>query len=66
MINDTILKIVLVMARIRQCLNPSAGLALVNSLIDNQPIQQQLIEWKRKFSSNDSGTVGAKYWGDHL
>ena len=60
--DDTIVKIVLVMARIRQCLNPSAGLALVNSLIQDQPIQQQLIEWKKKYSSNDSGTVVTKYW----
>ena len=60
--DDAIVKIVLAMARIRQCLNPSSGLALVNSLIDGQPIQQQLIEWKKKYSSNDTGTVGKKYW----
>ena len=45
--DDTIVKIVM-MAQIRWCLNPSRGLALVNSLTDNQPIQQQLIEWKKK------------------
>ena len=50
------------MARIRQCLSPSQGLALVNSLIDEQPIQQDLIQWKTKFSTNCDGSVGAKYW----
>ena len=61
-LDDTVVKVALMMARIRQCLSPSKGLALVNSLIDNQPIQQKLIEWKRKFSSNSDGTVGYRYW----
>lgn len=61
-LDDAIVKIVLTMARIRQCLTPSSGLALVNSLIEGQPIQQQLIDWKTKYSSNTTGTVGKKYW----
>ena len=61
-IDDAVVKIALMMARIRQCLCPSKGLALVNSLIENQPIQKRLIEWKRKYSSNAEGTVGYKYW----
>ena len=59
--DEAVVKIVLVMARIRQCLCPSKGLALVNALIDNQPIQENLIQWKRKYTSNDTGTVGVKY-----
>ena len=65
-IDEDIVKIILMMARIRQCLTPSTGLALVNSLIDKQPIQQKLIAWKKKFSSNDTGTVGYKYWNGFM
>ena len=61
-LDETVVNVALMMARIRQCLSPSRGLALVNSLINNQPIQQRLIEWKRKYSSNCDGTVGYKYW----
>ena len=61
-IDNAVVKIVLMMARIHQCLSPSKGLALVNSLIDNQPIQKKLIQWKKKYSSNESGVVGVKYW----
>ena len=65
-IDDTVVKIILLMARICQCLTPSTGLALVNSLIDNQPIQQKLIAWKKKFSSNATGSVGYKYWNGFM
>ena len=62
-LDDTIVDLVLMMARIRQCLTPSSGLALVNSMIDGQPIQQDLIEWKKKFCKSDAtGTVGKSYW----
>ena len=59
---DAIVEIVLTMARIWQCLSPSSGLALVNSLTEGEPIQKQLIEWMRKYSSNAKCTVGKKYW----
>ncbi len=40
-LDDTIVDLVLMKARIRQCLTPSySGLALVNSIIDGQPIEQ--------------------------
>ncbi len=42
--DESVVKVVLVKAQILRCLCPSKGLALVNSLIDNQPIQQKLIE----------------------
>ena len=62
-LDDTIVDIVLMMARICQCLTPSSGLALVNSMIDGQPIQQDLIAWKKKYCISDaSGTVGKSYW----
>ena len=61
-IDDVIVNIILMMARVRQCLNPSKGLALVNSLIENKPIQQDLINWKRKYSHGANGKVGLAYW----
>ena len=61
-IDNTVVRLILMMARILQCLTPSTGLALVNALIDKQPIQRKLLEWKIKYSSNESGTVGPKYW----
>ena len=62
-LDDTIVDLILMMARIRQCLTPSSGLALVNSMIDGQPTQQDLIEWKKKFCKSDAtGTVGKSYW----
>ena len=61
-IEDTVVDILLQMARIRQSLTPTRGLALVNSLIEDQPIQKNLIEWKEKISNNGKGTVGMSYW----
>ena len=61
-IEDTVIAIKLQMARIRKCLSRSDGLFLVNSLIDEQPIQQELINWKIKYSNNCDGRVGTKYW----
>ena len=61
-IEPTIIKIILQMARIRQSITPSRGLRLVNSLIENMPIQQELIQWKSKYSNDNLGTVGIGYW----
>ena len=61
-IEPTIIRIILQMARIRQSISPSRGLRLINSLIDNMPIQEELIEWKRKYSNDTLGTVGIGYW----
>ena len=58
-IEVTVVKIVIQMARIRQSLNHIRGLALINSLIKDQPIQKNLIEWKTNFSNDEVGTVGA-------
>ena len=61
-IEETVILIIIQMARIRQYLSPSTGLALVKSLIDGQPLQEALVKWKTKYSSNTLGTVGRKYW----
>ena len=42
-IEPTILGIIIQMARMRQCLTPSRGLSLINSLIKDTPIQQELL-----------------------
>ena len=61
-IEPILVQIIVQMARIRQPLTPSEGLQLVNSLIDGMHIQQELIQWKRKFSINSYGYVGTGYW----
>lgn len=35
---------------------------MINSLISEQLIQKELIEWKRKYSNNAEGSVGQSYW----
>ena len=42
----TVVEIILQMARICQCLTPSKGLQLINSLIKGTAIQKELIAWK--------------------
>ena len=61
-IEPSIIRIILQMARIRQSITPSRGLRLVNSLIDKMPIQEVLIQWKRKYPNDSLGTVGIGYW----
>ena len=57
-IEPIIVSIIVQMARMRQCLTPSKGLLLVNSLISGTKIQQDLVEWKRTNTPNSTGTVG--------
>ena len=61
-IEPIIVSIIVQMARMRQCLTPSKGLLLVNSLISGTKIQQDLMEWKRTNTPNSTGTVGRGYW----
>ena len=61
-IEQTVIDIILQMARIRQSITPSRGLLLVNSLIDKTPIQKSLVKWKRKYSNDTLGSVGKGYW----
>ena len=65
-IEPIIIDIILQMARIRQCLSPSKGLKLVNSIIKGTNIQDELIKWKQKNTPNDCGTVGIGYWNKFL
>ena len=43
------------MARIRQCLTPSTGLSLVNSLMDGMDVQKDLVKRKTNYLNNESG-----------
>ena len=61
-IETIVVGIILQMARIRQCLNPSKGLALVNSIIEGTKVQDDLKKWKQKNTPNSTGTVGKGYW----
>ena len=56
------MKLIIKLSEICQYLIPSKGLALINSLISEQPIQKELIEWKREYSNNIDGAVGQSYW----
>ena len=49
-LEPTFVSIIIQMAHIHQCLTPSQGLCLVNSLIKNTPAQQDLIKFKEKYS----------------
>lgn len=50
------------MAIIRQCLTPSNGIKLVNSMINGTANQENLVQWKNIYSNNSFGTVGSGYW----
>ena len=65
-IEPVIVEIILQMARIRQCLCPSKGLQLVNSIIKGTKIQDELIKWKQTNTPNECGTVGISYWNKFL
>ena len=61
-LEHTLISIIIQMARIRQCLTPSKGIRLVNSMIDGTADQVSLVQWKDKYSTNSLGTVGRGYW----
>ncbi len=61
-IEPIVVEIILQMAGIQPCLCPSKGLQLVNSLIKDTEIQKELIEWKKRNTLNDNGTLGLGYW----
>ena len=65
-IENIVVGILCQMSRVRECLPPSRALCLVNSLIENQPVQDNLIEWEKKHSNNTKGTVGTSYWKSFL
>ena len=53
--------ILIQMARMRECLSPSEAVALINSLISGKQAQQDLIEWKKKNTYGETGSVGVGY-----
>ncbi len=61
-IEDAVVKLIIKISENCQCLTPSKDIALINSLILKQPIQKDLVEWKRKYSNNEDGSVGQSYW----
>ena len=65
-IEDSVVQIIIQMARIRQSLTPSKGLQLVNDMIHNTPLQTDLIKWKEKHTSNATDTLGRKYWKNFM
>ena len=65
-IENIVVGILCQMSRLRECLPPSRALCLVNLLIKNQPIQGDLIKWKKKYSNDAKGTVGTSYWKSFL
>ena len=65
-IESIVVGILCQMSPLREYLPPSRALSLINSLIEDQPIQKDLIEWKRKYSNDTKGTVGTSYWNSFL
>lgn len=49
-------------ARIRQCITPSQGLKLINSVIEGTLVQEDMLKFKLKCCSNRDGMVGLSYW----
>ena len=54
-IEETVVQFIIKMAEIRQSLTPSRGLALINSLISEMPIQKELEDWKKGFQTMKKG-----------
>ena len=52
------------MARMRQCITPTQGLSLVNSLIEQTPIQCDVVSFKKRGSTcgDFEGKFGTSYW----
>ena len=66
-IEDQIVQLCIVMSKLKSSLSVSEGLSLVNELIENTPIQQSLIDWKKLHNTyhkdpSDLGKVGHNYW----
>ena len=61
-IESTVIRLIIQLSRIHQCLTPFQGLSLVNSLIKKTPVQEDLISFKARFCLNADGEVGSSYW----
>jgi len=51
------------MARMRQCITPTQGLSLVNSLTEQTPVHRDFVAFKKRVSAcgDLEGKVGAGY-----
>ena len=61
-IKSKIVAVIVQMAQIRQCLAPSQGVQLLNSMIDGTNVQKELIQFKNKYSHGIEGKIGRGYW----
>ena len=67
-LEPTLVTLIIQMSRIRQCLSPSDGLQLANSLVKpGSPVEDAIIEFKKRYghpNTNDcrGGLLGPKYW----
>ena len=60
-VEPTLLRLVLQMSCIRQCLSPSDGLSLANSMIKGTEIEKEVFAWKEKFCA-PAPELGRGYW----
>lgn len=65
-VEPKIVTVIIQLARIRDCIRPSLGIQLVNSMIDGTPVQKALMEHKKALGTvgydDTLGKVGAGYW----
>ena len=63
-IEPQIVSLIKTLGHIRNALNQSESIALINSIIKDTPSQQNLIKWKEKnsYSTNSIGEIGYGYW----
>ena len=63
-LESDVVEVIIMMASIRQPLNPSQGLALLNSMMEGTCHQEKLIRWKKVYhpDSTDLGYVTHSYW----
>ena len=62
-IDVVVVNTILMMAQVRQCVNPPKVLWLVNALNKDQPLPQDLINnCKQKYSHGVDAEVGHAYW----
>ena len=66
-VEDTLIQLLLVMAKLKRSLTVSESIALANDLIDGTLTQKKIVLWKkeRKIYHNnplDFGRVGINYW----
>ena len=46
-IEPMVVKVLIRLARIRECINPTTAMRLINSMITNTPLQEELITFKK-------------------